>query len=96
MDKEVEPLVNDCRTNFHSPLAEWAVNGEVFMRVQNYFCAAQEGMCLERASVAKKEMDYWNSEAAEWKKLRESSTPSLPFSSTGVPSLTGTKFQGCG
>ena len=45
------------------------------MRVQSYFCAAQEGMCLERASVAKKEMDYWNSEAAEWKKLRESSDP---------------------
>jgi len=44
------------------------------MRVQNHF-AAQEGMCLGRASVAKKEMDYWNSEAAEWKKLRESSDP---------------------
>jgi hypothetical protein len=37
--------------------------------------AAQEGMCLERAAVAKREMDYWLSEAAEWKKLRESSDP---------------------
>ena len=44
------------------------------MRVKNNF-AAQEGMCLERAAVAKREMDYWVSEAAEWKKLRESSDP---------------------
>jgi hypothetical protein len=44
------------------------------MRVKNNF-AAQEGMCLERAAVAKREMDYWVSEAAEWKKLRDSSDP---------------------
>jgi hypothetical protein len=44
------------------------------MRVKNNF-AAQEGMCLERAAVAKREMEYWLSEAAEWKKLRESSDP---------------------
>jgi hypothetical protein len=44
------------------------------MRVNNIF-AVQEGMCLERAAVCKKEMEYWLSEAAEWKKLRESSDP---------------------
>ena len=44
------------------------------MRTKNNF-AAQEGMCLERAAVAKREMEYWLSEAAEWKKLRESSDP---------------------
>jgi hypothetical protein len=44
------------------------------MTATNNF-ASQEGMCLERASVAKREMDYWLSEAAEWKKLRESSDP---------------------
>ena len=44
------------------------------MRVNNNF-AAQEGMCLERAAVAKREMEYWVSEAAEWRKLRESSDP---------------------
>ena len=32
-------------------------------------------MCRERATVAKREMDYWLAEAAEWKKLRESSDP---------------------
>ena len=32
-------------------------------------------MCLERAAVAKREMEYWLSEATEWKKLRESSDP---------------------
>ena len=44
------------------------------MQVKNNF-AAQEGMCLERAAVAKSEMDYWLSEAAECRKLRESSDP---------------------
>jgi hypothetical protein len=44
------------------------------MRTTNKF-AAQEGMCRERATVAKREMDYWLAEAAEWKKLRESSDP---------------------
>ena len=44
------------------------------MKTKNNF-AAQEGMCLERAAVAKREMEYWLSEAAEWKTLRESSDP---------------------
>jgi hypothetical protein len=42
------------------------------MRTKNNF-AAQEGMCRERAAVAKREMEYWLAEAEEWKKLRESS-----------------------
>jgi hypothetical protein len=37
--------------------------------------AAFEFMCLERASLAKKEMEYWLAEAKEWKQLRESSDP---------------------
>jgi hypothetical protein len=32
-------------------------------------------MCLERAALAKKEMEYWLAEAEEWKQLRESSDP---------------------
>ncbi len=72
MDKEV-----DCWwilwANFLSPLAVRQSWGSI-MRTKNNF-AAQEGMCLERASVAKREMEYWLSEAAEWKKLRESSDP---------------------
>jgi hypothetical protein len=44
------------------------------MRVKNNF-AAQEGMCLERAAAAKREMEYWLSEGAEWKRLREASDP---------------------
>jgi hypothetical protein len=46
----------------------------IIMRATNNF-AAQEGMCLERAAVAKREMEYWLSEAAEWRKLRESADP---------------------
>jgi hypothetical protein len=44
------------------------------MWVANNF-AVQEGMCLERAAIAKRQMEYWLSEAAEWKKLKESSDP---------------------
>jgi hypothetical protein len=44
------------------------------MRTTNKF-AAQEGMCRERALVAKREMEFWLAEAEEWKKLRESSDP---------------------
>jgi hypothetical protein len=64
------------------------------MRVKNNF-AAQEGMCLERATVAKREMEYWLSEAAEWKRLRESSDPTiaLPSSRTGVPTPAATEFE---
>ena len=50
------------------------VNGGCIMRATNNF-AAQEGMCRERAAVAKREMEYWLAEAEEWKKLRESSDP---------------------
>ena len=38
--------------------------------------AALENMCRQRAALAKKEMDYWLSEAEEWKQLRETSDPS--------------------
>jgi hypothetical protein len=34
---------------------------------------ALEVMCRERATIAKKEMEYWLAEPAEWKQLRESS-----------------------
>ena len=35
--------------------------------------AAFENVCRQRAALAKKEMDYWRSEAEEWKELRETS-----------------------
>ena len=73
MDKEVERW-----SILREPASAlpWQVGSQwgSVMRVKNNF-AAQEGMCLERAAVAKREMDYWVSEAAEWKKLRESSDP---------------------
>ena len=37
--------------------------------------AALEAMCRKRAALAQKEMDYWLSEAEEWKQLRERSNP---------------------
>ena len=48
--------------------------GTRVMTIRNNF-AAQEGMSLERAAIAKRDMEYWLSEAAEWKRLRESSEP---------------------
>ena len=36
---------------------------------------ALEVMCRERAVVAAKEMEYWLSEAEEWRKLRHSPNP---------------------
>jgi hypothetical protein len=38
--------------------------------------ATLENMCRERAALAEKEMEYWLSEAEEWKQLRETSDPS--------------------
>jgi len=38
--------------------------------------AALEGMCREKAALAKKEMDYWLAEANEWKRLREATSAS--------------------
>ena len=46
-----------------------------FAALENKF-AALENMCRERAALAKKEMDYWLSEAEEWNQLRETSDPS--------------------
>jgi hypothetical protein len=37
--------------------------------------AALELMCRERAALAKKEMEYWLTEAEEWKELRNSPEP---------------------
>jgi hypothetical protein len=37
--------------------------------------ARLEIMCCERAALAKKEMEYWLTEAEEWKQLRESAAP---------------------
>ena len=37
--------------------------------------ASFEFMCLERAALAKKEMEYWLAEAEEWKQLRENADP---------------------
>jgi hypothetical protein len=37
--------------------------------------AAFEFMCRERAALARKEMEYWLTEAEEWKEFRESPDP---------------------
>ena len=39
--------------------------------------ASFEFMCLERAALAKKEMEYWLAEAEEWKQLRQTPDPYL-------------------
>ena len=55
-------------------LLESASEHGAIMYSRNEF-AALEAMCRERAALAKKEMDYWLSEADEWKQLRETSDP---------------------
>jgi hypothetical protein len=37
--------------------------------------AAFEFMCRARAALAKKEMEYWQAEAEEWRQLRELPDP---------------------
>lgn len=44
------------------------------MNSQEQF-AGFEFMCLARAALAKKEMEYWLAEAEEWKQLRELPEP---------------------
>ena len=39
--------------------------------------SALETMCRERAQLAKKEFEYWLSEADEWERCKESSDPSI-------------------
>jgi hypothetical protein len=43
--------------------------------------ASLEIMCRERAALAKKEMEYWLTEADEWKRLKDSSDRSIE----GIP-----------
>jgi hypothetical protein len=50
----------------------WQTLGALMDNSRNRF-ASLEAMCRERAALAKKEMDYWLSEASEWKRLREAS-----------------------
>jgi hypothetical protein len=45
------------------------------MNSQEQF-AAFEFMCRARASLAKKEMEYWLAEAEEWRQIRELPEPS--------------------
>jgi hypothetical protein len=40
-----------------------------------------ETMCRERAALARKEMEYWLTEAEEWRILREAPEPSME----GIP-----------
>jgi hypothetical protein len=49
--------------------------------------AALEGMCRERAALAKKETEYWLAEAEEWKQLRKS--PGV----TAIEGYTGSNYQ---
>ena len=41
-----------------------------------------EKMCLERAKLAEKEMQYWLSEAEEWARLKNASVPFREVSAT--------------
>jgi hypothetical protein len=52
----------------------------ISMYSSNQF-AKLEIMCRERAALAKKEMEYWLTEAEEWKQLRKSPAPFVD----GVP-----------
>ena len=40
--------------------------------------SALEAMCRDRAALAEKEMNYWLSEANEWKHLKEASGTFAP------------------
>ena len=53
----------------------WCQLNGAMMYPRNKF-ATLENMCRERAALAEKEMEYWLSEAEEWKQLRETSDPS--------------------
>ena len=44
--------------------------------------ASLEIMCRERAALAKKEMEYWLTEADEWKRLKDSPDRSIE---EGIP-----------
>jgi hypothetical protein len=55
-------------------------DGALMENSRNRF-ASLEAMCLEKAALAKKEMEYWQSEASEWKQLREASA----VCESGVP-----------
>ena len=52
-----------------------------FMYSKEQFTAF-ELMCLGRAEVAKKEMEYWLAEAEQWKQLRELPEPFVQGSVT--------------
>ncbi|MFL6820274.1 MAG: hypothetical protein ACJ8EF_20285 [Bradyrhizobium sp.] len=41
-----------------------------------------EKMCLERAKLAEKEMQYWLLEAEEWARLKNASVPFAEVSAT--------------
>jgi len=43
------------------------------MKKESYF-STMEQVCLERAQIAEKERQYWISEAAEWARLKNSTT----------------------
>jgi hypothetical protein len=50
------------------------------MHSKNRF-GSLENMCLERAKLARKELEYWLAEAEEWRKLKESPDPFIE----GIP-----------
>jgi hypothetical protein len=45
---------------------------------------ALEVMCRERAAIAKKDLEYWLTEAEEWERLRLSRGDEPPASSSDV------------
>jgi hypothetical protein len=63
----------DCQLVLIRSGLDWALLGSA-MNSKSQF-AALELMCRERAALAKKEMEYWLTEAEEWKELRNSPEP---------------------
>jgi hypothetical protein len=55
--------------------------------------AAFELMCRGRAEVAKKEMEYWLTEAEEWKQLSESPDPFIEGRANPASGCTESNYQ---
>jgi hypothetical protein len=55
--------------------------------------ASFEFMCRARATLAKKEMEYWLAEAEEWKQLRESADPFIEGMVTPASGYSEPNYQ---
>jgi len=55
--------------------------------------AAFEFMCRRRAELAKKEMEYWLSEAEEWKQLSKFPDPFIEGRANPASGCTESNYQ---